>query len=112
MSANKKTRTATKKQPKFQFQWWMAVGMVVLVALAGVLILRFSHASGSWKDTYPFGQHCEWLAGVPTCTMGDSPLSFTTTTKFGSFTYTCDKNRADHNNESTGEIFYTCPLVQ
>ncbi len=40
-----KTRTTTKKQG-FQFKWWMAAGLVIVVALVGVLVLRFSNASG------------------------------------------------------------------
>lgn len=40
-----KSRTTAKKQG-FQFRWWMAAGLVIVVALVGVLVLRFSKASG------------------------------------------------------------------
>lgn len=41
-----KTRTTAKKQG-FQFHWWMAAALVAVVALVGVLVLRFSKASTS-----------------------------------------------------------------
>lgn len=39
-----KSRTSSKKS-SFKFRWWMAAGLVVIVALTGVLVLRFSRAS-------------------------------------------------------------------
>ncbi len=39
-----KTRTTTKKQG-FQLRWWMAAALVVVVALVGILVLRYSRAS-------------------------------------------------------------------
>lgn len=44
-----KYRTKSKKQG-FQFSWWMAVGLVVIVAVVGVLVVRFSRASGQTFD--------------------------------------------------------------
>lgn len=40
-----KTRTSTKKQG-FKFRWRMAAALVVVVALVGILVLRYSKASG------------------------------------------------------------------
>ena len=37
------SKTSTKKSA-FKFRWWMGLGLVVLVALIGVLVVRFSHA--------------------------------------------------------------------
>lgn len=37
------SKTSTKKSG-FKFRWWMGLGLVVLVALIGVLVVRFSHA--------------------------------------------------------------------
>jgi len=36
----------TKKGSHFQFRWWMAVILVIVVAVTGLIILRFSRASG------------------------------------------------------------------
>lgn len=43
-----KSRVAksTNKKSSFRFRWWMGLVLVVLVALVGVLVLRFSNASG------------------------------------------------------------------
>lgn len=35
------------KKTKFSFRWWMAVVLVVVVAVIGIAFLRFSHASSS-----------------------------------------------------------------
>lgn len=46
-----KTRTTAKKQG-FQFKWWMGLGLVIIIAVVGVVIVRFSNASsytnGCW----------------------------------------------------------------
>lgn len=38
-------KTKLAKQSQKHFKWYMAIILVVLVAVAGILILRFSHAS-------------------------------------------------------------------
>ena len=46
MSAKKSNvRKSSSKSGGFKFRWWMAVGLVAVVALVGVLVLRFSRAS-------------------------------------------------------------------
>ena len=49
-----KSRTATKKQG-FQFKWWMGLGLVAIIAVIGVVIVRFSNASS-------FTNGC-WISG-------------------------------------------------
>jgi hypothetical protein len=44
----KVSRTAPKKGGGFQFRWWMALILIGVVAVIGVLILRFSHASNNY----------------------------------------------------------------
>lgn len=39
-----KTRTTAKKQG-FQFKWWMGAGLVALVAVIGVIVVRYSNAA-------------------------------------------------------------------
>lgn len=43
------SRTRVSKNTRkggFKFRWWMAAGLVVVVALVGVLVLRYSKAAG------------------------------------------------------------------
>lgn len=41
-----KSRVSTSKKPGFKLKWWMGLGLVALVALVGVVVIRFSNASG------------------------------------------------------------------
>lgn len=45
-----KSRTSSKKS-SFKFRWWMAAGLVAVVAIVGIVVLRFSHAA------YPYTGH-------------------------------------------------------
>ena len=43
---NKKSNVArSAKKQSFKFQWWMAAIGVGVIALVGIIVLRFSHAS-------------------------------------------------------------------
>lgn len=44
-----KTRTTAKKQG-FQFRWWMGLGLVVIIALIGAVVVRFSNAGNSYPN--------------------------------------------------------------
>lgn len=45
---NKAGSSKTKQTKKaFQFRWWMAASLVVIVAIAGILVLRYSQASST-----------------------------------------------------------------
>lgn len=46
-----KSRTSSKKSG-FQFRWWMAAGLIVVVAIVGILVFRFSKASGGSPPGY------------------------------------------------------------
>jgi hypothetical protein len=49
-----KTRTSTSgtsKKSSFKFRWWMALTLVGIVVVVGILVLRFSRASGG--NTFP-----------------------------------------------------------
>lgn len=49
----KVSRTAPKKGSGFQFRWWMALILIGVVAVIGILILRFSNAAaGSYTWYY------------------------------------------------------------
>ncbi len=62
--ATKKTKSKSNtakstKLTQFKFRWWMAVILVAVVAVIGIVVLQFSHASGGdggWCDQY-FAQH-------------------------------------------------------
>lgn len=44
-NVRKSTSKATGKSSNFKFKWWMGLGLVVVVALIGVLVVRFSNAA-------------------------------------------------------------------
>lgn len=46
----------------FKFRWWMVLVLVVVVAVVGIAVLRFSHASGQYA--YIKGQEPR-LASIP-----------------------------------------------
>lgn len=46
-------RTSNQQLTQFKFRWWMALILVAVIAIIGIVILRFSHASGGdggWCD--------------------------------------------------------------
>lgn len=45
MATKTKYRINQSKQSTFHFRWWMALSLVVLIAIIGLVILRFSKAS-------------------------------------------------------------------
>lgn len=55
MPAKSNVRKGTSKSTGFKFKWWMAVVLVAVVAVVGVLVLRFSHASGDSYINYTAG---------------------------------------------------------
>lgn len=48
-----KTRTQSNQMTQFQFKWWMALILVGVVAVLGIVILRFSHAATLWESGSP-----------------------------------------------------------
>lgn len=43
-----KSRVSNRaKKSGFKFHWWMGVVIVVIIAVVGIIVIRFSHASGS-----------------------------------------------------------------
>lgn len=55
MAAKSKSRVSKSKKSKFQFKWWMAVILVVIVGGIGIAILRFSKASSDWQSIKSWG---------------------------------------------------------
>ncbi len=46
-----KSRVSNNSQlTQFKFQWWMALILVGLVAILGIVIIRFSHAGTQWDQ--------------------------------------------------------------
>ena len=43
-STKSRVSKSSSKKSGFKFRWWMGLGLVVLVALVGVLVIRFSRA--------------------------------------------------------------------
>ncbi len=41
------SKAGLSKKKTFQFRWWMGVLMAVIIAVVGIVVIRFSHASGS-----------------------------------------------------------------
>lgn len=53
-----RTNTLIKKKSGFKFRWWMAFVLIIIVAITGLIILRFSHAdSGPHYLQNDFGGH-------------------------------------------------------
>ncbi len=55
------TKTRVSKQAKkqgFKFRWWMGVVIILIVAIVGLVILRFSRAAG--RPGYIQGHYCEF----------------------------------------------------
>jgi hypothetical protein len=42
------SKTAKNKKGGFKFRWWMAVILVMIVAVVGIVVVRFSHAMGQY----------------------------------------------------------------
>lgn len=87
MSKKSKTRTNSNRQ-SFKFRWWMAAGLVVFVALVGVLVLRYSHASvaSAWIE----GHYCEYNSGEAWCTLNQgNPFSFQDSLSTGGSVWLC-----------------------
>lgn len=66
MPTKTKSRTANKKNTpqltQFKFKWWMALILIAVVAIIGIVVLRFSNASGGdggWCDQYFAGHPSE-----------------------------------------------------
>lgn len=50
--AKKATKSRiSKKKSGFRFRWWMGVGIVVVIAVVGVVVVRFSQASSGNTTT-------------------------------------------------------------
>ncbi len=45
MPAKSNVRNGASKSGGFKFKWWMGVGLVAIIAVIGVVIVRFSNAS-------------------------------------------------------------------
>ncbi len=45
MPAKSNVRKGASKPGGFKFKWWMGVGLVAIIAIIGVVIVRFSNAS-------------------------------------------------------------------
>ena len=56
-----KSKTSKSSQlTQFKFQWWMALILVAVVAIIGVVIVRFSYASGSGGNCIFYSGHCQY----------------------------------------------------
>lgn len=55
MPTKPKSRVSSKNTPQltqFKFRWWYAVILVVVVAVIGVIVLRYSYAGGNTYTDY------------------------------------------------------------
>ncbi len=57
-SSKKSNVSKSAQLTKFKFRWWMALILVGVVAIIGIVILRFSNASGSVSCIFYSGR-CE-----------------------------------------------------
>lgn len=46
-SKTRTSKTGLSNKRRFQFRWWMGLVLVGVVAVVGLLVLRFSHASSN-----------------------------------------------------------------
>lgn len=68
-SSNSKTRVSKSKKPKFQMKRWMVLGSIAIIAIVGIVIVRFSNASTVVKRTWT-GADGEWSATAPASPRG------------------------------------------
>ena len=45
-SSKSRVAKSTSKKSAFRFRWWMGLALVVLIAIIGVVVVRFSQAGG------------------------------------------------------------------
>ena len=50
MPVKSNVRKSSSKSGGFKFKWWMGLGLVAIIAVIGVVVVRFSNAGG---NTYP-----------------------------------------------------------
>jgi len=86
-----RTRTASAKSPRltqFKFRWWMALVLVGVVAVIGVIIVKYSNAQG--VTTYGSAT-CAWTNGIPSCRNEGNAFTFTQSFGYSSVKYSCPK---------------------
>ncbi len=96
----KKSRTSKSGLvKKNNFKWWMAVGIAALIAVVGIIVVRFSHAAG--RPGYIQGHYCEFT-NVISC----ENMAYGQTFIYNGQTFVCygplrDTWNAFKNNRST-----------
>ncbi|MFO0862805.1 MAG: hypothetical protein U0516_03715 [Candidatus Saccharibacteria bacterium] len=62
-TAKPKSRTSNKNSSRltqFKFRWWMAIVLIAVVAVIGVIIVRFSFADGGGGNCIFYSGHCQY----------------------------------------------------
>ncbi len=67
---SKSSASRSTQLTQFTFKWWMALVLVGIVAVVGVVIVRFSNAAGPFavNDTAGNPHTCSWSSGSLYCT--------------------------------------------
>ncbi|MBA3679178.1 hypothetical protein H0W80_03245 [Candidatus Saccharibacteria bacterium] len=87
--AKSKSRVSSGSQmTQFTFKWWMALVLVGIVAVIGLVVVRFSNASG-FTFTYYGSANCRWESGTPYCQNGGERFTFTQGFGGTGFNYEC-----------------------
>lgn len=77
-----KTKTSSSKlakQSKLHFRWYMAVVLIAIVAVVGILVVRFSNAATyylSYRVSYEEGHTCLWQDGIPYCNLAGDNVDY------------------------------------
>lgn len=104
-----RVRKASSKKSGFQFKWWMGLGLVVLVAVVGIAVIRFSNAA---NPTY--GATVTKLECITDTLNGPTPFQYCRVdlSTGGSWDVSeQEKYSARVNSFSNGQFNYTCANI-
>lgn len=70
MPAKLRVSKSTSKKSGIKFRWWMAAGLVAVVAIVGIVVLRYSKASSGYSN-YSYNITASALQGGQAATTND-----------------------------------------
>jgi hypothetical protein len=108
-----RTSKSSTNKSTFKFHWWMALVLVFIVAVVGLVVLRYSHAAGPFtaNDTGGGSHICIWSNGGLYCTnVGSSTVYVPILTgKNSTINYYC-RESGSYIDTYAGRA-YLCPVT-